>query len=711
MLEAIRRVFRGKAAGGGASGPVVTELVPNRVPPKRQMLELIRAYKATPWLRAVASAIATPVAATDWIVSVPTRGGQPRRSRAIQQGSAEYRRKTLATLRKKQELVDVDDHPVVDFILAGNPLLSGQACLRLTQTWLDIQGEAFWYLIRDGGKTPACYMPIPPHWVKEIPGAGSPAYLVSVPGGVQKRIAEEDVIYFRDPDPENPYGRGTGVGEALADELDVDEYASKYLKAFFHNDAVPAALVSLEGAKAAEVTAAEASWMQKFRGVRNASRVAFVNSKIDVKQFQSTMKDMQMVGLRDNVRDTVISVFNVPPEIVGVIENSNRATIEAAVFLLASRVVDPRVSFLRSVLQLKLVPIFDENAVLDYVSPIPEDREYTLKVAQASPGALTRGEWRELAGYTPHDNGIDDVYLVPLQYIERPLRPSAPAPAPAAPAPTEEPTEEEPTEEEPEPRALTSTVRKDLDAADVERIIAALQPDRLTDEVEETFREYIEKHGGEAMAALGLDASSFSLLNPLVKQHLKEFAGSTIEGINDTTRQALRDTLTEGVRAGEGIRDLTKRVREVFDQAETYRAARIARTEVTNSANFANYSAMEQSGLVKKRAWVATRDDRTRESHADLDGEEADIDEPFKIGDDEGMHPGDFGKAENVVNCRCTTVAVLDGEEPKTTADLDAVWKRFDASLVEWEDEAVASFRRGFSAQREDVIAALNDAE
>lgn len=51
-------------------------------------------------------------------------------------------------------------------------------------------------------------------------------------------------------------------------------------------------------------------------------------------------------------------------------------------------------------------------------------------------------------------------------------------------------------------------------------------------------------------------------------------------------------------------------------------------------------------------SWVATLDDKTRESHQKVDGEWQELDKPFSNG---LMYPGDpRGSAAEVVNCRCT---------------------------------------------------------
>lgn len=62
-------------------------------------------------------------------------------------------------------------------------------------------------------------------------------------------------------------------------------------------------------------------------------------------------------------------------------------------------------------------------------------------------------------------------------------------------------------------------------------------------------------------------------------------------------------------------------------------------------------------GIEILKEWVATLDERTRDSHRDLDGERVPQDKPFSNG---LMYPADRnGEAGEVFNCRCTMVAVL----------------------------------------------------
>ena len=68
----------------------------------------------------------------------------------------------------------------------------------------------------------------------------------------------------------------------------------------------------------------------------------------------------------------------------------------------------------------------------------------------------------------------------------------------------------------------------------------------------------------------------------------------------------------------------------------------------------------------EKKEWISTLDDRTRESHLQMDGVIADIDSTFEVenltdgGIDNMLYPLDpNGSAGNVCNCRCTVAPVV----------------------------------------------------
>ena len=89
--------------------------------------------------------------------------------------------------------------------------------------------------------------------------------------------------------------------------------------------------------------------------------------------------------------------------------------------------------------------------------------------------------------------------------------------------------------------------------------------------------------------------------------------------------------------------------------------ARTAMTSAQNGGRQERYQEAEDLGIKFKKVWLATFDDRTRETHADLDGQAVKSNEPFKIDGYEIDYPGDAHAApEMVYNCRCTMTTELD---------------------------------------------------
>ena len=62
-----------------------------------------------------------------------------------------------------------------------------------------------------------------------------------------------------------------------------------------------------------------------------------------------------------------------------------------------------------------------------------------------------------------------------------------------------------------------------------------------------------------------------------------------------------------------------------------------------------------EMGIKVKKKWIATLDSKTRDTHAELDGQEVDEDQPFVVNGMEIMYPGDPNADPSLVyNCRCS---------------------------------------------------------
>ena len=120
----------------------------------------------------------------------------------------------------------------------------------------------------------------------------------------------------------------------------------------------------------------------------------------------------------------------------------------------------------------------------------------------------------------------------------------------------------------------------------------------------------------------------------------------------------------QGILQGESMDKIAKRMMNVQEMNKT-QAIRSARTIVTGAENKGrqdSYKRAEEDGIVMKREWIATNDSRTRHWHAELDGVEVDIDEPWDNEFGKIMFPGDpSADPANTYNCRCSMAAKVIG--------------------------------------------------
>ena len=117
----------------------------------------------------------------------------------------------------------------------------------------------------------------------------------------------------------------------------------------------------------------------------------------------------------------------------------------------------------------------------------------------------------------------------------------------------------------------------------------------------------------------------------------------------------------QGILQGESMDKIAKRLRNVQEMNKT-QAIRSARTLVTGAENkgrLDSHKRAEEDGIILEEKWVATKDGRTRHSHAMLNGETKKTNETFSNGLE---YPGDpSGRPEEVYNCRCTMMAKVLG--------------------------------------------------
>ena len=204
-------------------------------------------------------------------------------------------------------------------------------------------------------------------------------------------------------------------------------------------------------------------------------------------------------------------------------------------------------------------------------------------------------------------------------------------------------------------------------AADGEKAVRHLSPDqveRLLGTPDE-WRRYTEEFMLQPMQATAIAAlrnaetllGGFDVIELNDPRWLVGAAQRTAEFVRTSIRwrDEIRDRIIESYENVESLESLADAIDEHFGRVIRSNGMTIARTETGMLGSQIRDQALKDEG-VEKTEWSATLDDHTRDSHANIDGEQQPIGTPFSNGLMYPLQPG--GAAEEVINCRCVALPV-----------------------------------------------------
>lgn len=388
-------------------------ILQGNIPPVWDGATFLGAYSASPWLRATTDKMAYQTATTQWYVKGTRDKVTGKRVKAQLMGNQQARIKALAMSHLETE--DFPDHPLVKLLAQPCPYLPGIAVKMLWQIYIDIVGEAFFVIEREGGDGPPIALyPVPPYWVRTIPRPGMPYYWLQW-RTLNMKIPPSGMYWDRTLNPTDPYHRGSGLMMTLGDELAAHENASKLVNFMAYNRARPDLLVSLPNFDEEKLMEFKDKWQGELRGISKTGKAFFTNTEAKVEKLATDFVHMQLFELQGAMRDVIRQTPGIPPEILGITESSNRATIDAADYIMAKHVIEPRLERQREFLNTHVVPEFDSRILLEYESPVELDKAFSLQTLTAMPAGARVNDWRKLAGLDPLDKVTGgDLFVVTM---------------------------------------------------------------------------------------------------------------------------------------------------------------------------------------------------------------------------------------------------------------------------------------------------------
>jgi HK97 family phage portal protein len=577
----------------------------------------------------------------------------------------------------------------------------------------------------------------------------------------------EEILHIEYPDPNNDW-YGVSPLRAAFRSLLGNELIDKHHNAFLKNEARPSAVVMMESDLINEhqMKTLARTWEELYSGPENSGRTILLPKGRSYTPITIPPKDMELLETKKLNRDDIMIAYGVPPMFFNVMDRATFENARTQVLIFWENTVIPRMKLFTDTLNEILLPRLGYPEVIAEfdTSDVAVFRELEQERARSNAtlidkGVLTINEVRTSMGFEPvewgdqwwgpfnlvpltdgpstgpappNGNGtgeeamLNDAALSSLlfgsdtlsdiaQAVLEGIRPTLRIPSKTSessggldtdPAP---PAAQERTSGTTEGASTLGPVTKT--EVDINAVLNGFElpfdhPELLA--MKTIFKGIISAHGAQALLALDIGIAFNAEAVPVL-EFLSTKTITFANAIHQTAAEAVRSALLEGMSNGENLRDLTRRVDEVFDGRKK-NARAVARTETTGTANAGATEAYKQAGL-KKHRWVAVNagaDPDTREEHADMHNEVRALNEPFSNG---LMFPGDTsGDPASFINCRCATRGVVPGAEEASASLLSNYWKVFERRRGRDETKVLRQYKKIVEEQTKLAKRALREA-
>jgi HK97 family phage portal protein len=303
------------------------------------------------------------------------------------------------------ERVEVVQHAALSLWQMPNAFQTGFEFREGSNQHLELTGETFWVLNKEGTTFPTSMWYVRPDRMEPIPSVDDYllGYMYNSPNGEQIPLRLDEVIVEKLPDPLDPY-RGAGPVASILANIEQMKYATQYQRNLFLNGAEPGGVIQMPN-KLTEPEFDELvdRWRESHQGVARAGRVGVIEMGATWIPDTVTNRDMEYSNLRLQNRDELREAWRLHKHMLGTVDDVNRANAETAEEIFGGWSVIPRLNRRRMTLNYKLLPQYGETGKgieFDYENPLPDNRAEDNDELKAK---TTAAQTLIMIGFEPED--------------------------------------------------------------------------------------------------------------------------------------------------------------------------------------------------------------------------------------------------------------------------------------------------------------------
>jgi HK97 family phage portal protein len=570
------------------------------------------------------------------------------------------------------ELSEIYDHPMIDLLRYPNPNTNKREFMERSSLHLDLTGNCFWYLDRNIGRQVRRLWILRPDLVEiKFSTDGIIRGYIYRPSESRDIFYDADsVVHIRHSSPIDEFW-GVAPLDTMRESFDLDANIRIFLDAFFKNMARPDLLISVKSTMTESQRKRFAdAWNDLYKGAMNVGKPAIMEGDATVTPLSYSNSEQQFKDLSDWVRRCILNAYAIPEALFD--PSSNRATAFQADTTFNRECIIPRLEKFSEALDRVAAMAGMAEYRFAYENPVPRDREWetSRNINYVNAGILTPNEVREMEGYEPLPEGDTLNAAVPTMfgndspavekvsahdalaqkwyaYVERHKKKEGPLRAAISRAFDWD--RKEIKKRLSQAKGIAAKGIGDVFPPDKEW--AAAWAEMIGDDAFAPYADFFKSTATQ----LGID---WDINDPRMKQNFYRLLDRGIDDVTNTTRNKLSKIIADKLSDSASTGDIAKAIDDAIDgwQAGKSRAWTIARTETTKISNAAiidaGKEAEAETGKRVVKVWIAAVDERTRDSHLSVNGEEVPLDDTFSNG---LTAPGIGNDPAEIVNCRCTS--------------------------------------------------------
>lgn len=323
-------------------------------------------------------------------------------------------------VRKSEEVEQVLEHPLIDLMQSVNPFMNSSDLMELTVLFMDLAGEAYWYVVKNKLGAPAELWPIPPMYIKPIPGKTLKDFIAGYEyqrGTVKQTFSVDEIIYFAYPNPKNQY-QGMSIVQGVCDAVYTNTKMYEYEESLFENKARTGGMMETStDVSGPEVARLREEWRQRYVGTDKAGETAILPPGLKFIEDTMTNEELSFIEGRRITREEIAAAFDTPISLWD--QAAIRANVEGAQYFHARYGILPRLRKIEEKINEKLIPMFDDQGILfcAFENPVPEDKVSLLgeRTGYVNAGIMSRNEVRTDMGLEAVEGG--DELMVPFSAV------------------------------------------------------------------------------------------------------------------------------------------------------------------------------------------------------------------------------------------------------------------------------------------------------